>query len=57
MSIKLVSLVIGSMLLVGLVAGCGTSTSKDIKIGVVYELTGSTASFGTAAANGAKPRL
>ena len=42
------------LLVTGLVAGCGTSASKDIKIGVVYELTGNTASFGTAAANGAK---
>jgi branched-chain amino acid transport system substrate-binding protein len=42
-------------MLTGLVAGCGGgSASKDIKIGVVYELTGSTASFGTSAANGAK---
>ena len=54
MRLKLVSLVVGSMLVTGLVAGCGGSASKDIKIGVVYELTGSTASLGTAAANGAK---
>jgi len=52
--LKLVSLFLGGMLVTGLMAGCGTSASKDIKIGVVYELTGSTASFGTAAANGAK---
>jgi len=52
--LKLVSLVLGGMLVTGLLAGCGGSASKDIKIGVVYELTGSTASFGTAAANGAK---
>lgn len=38
----------------GLVAGCGDSASKDIKIGMVYELTGNTASYGTSAANGAK---
>ncbi len=38
----------------GLLAGCGSSTSKDIKIGMVYELTGNTASYGTSAANGAK---
>ncbi len=39
----------------GLVAGCSDSTGKgDIKIGMVYELTGSTASYGTSAANGAK---
>lgn len=42
------------------VTGCGggapakPTESKDIKIGVVYELTGGTASFGTAANNGTK---
>ena len=42
------------------VAGCGggapakPAESKDIKIGVVYELTGGTATFGTAANNGTK---
>jgi len=41
-------------------AGCGGGSpakpadSKDIKVGVVYELTGGTASFGAAANNGAK---
>ncbi|WP_312561160.1 ABC transporter substrate-binding protein [Anaerospora sp.] len=39
----------------GLAAGCSDSAGKgDIKIGMVYELTGSTASYGTSAANGAK---
>ena len=52
--LKLLSLALGGMLVTGLLAGCGGSASKDIKIGVVYELTGNTASFGTAAANGAK---
>ena len=52
--LKLISLALGGMLVTGLLAGCGGSASKDIKIGVVYELTGNTASFGTAAANGAK---
>ena len=37
-----------------LVVGCGDLASKDIKIGVVYELTGNTASYGTSALNGAK---
>lgn len=41
-------------LFTGLLAGCGGSDSKDIKVGVVYEMTGNTASFGTSAANGAK---
>lgn len=42
------------ILLVSLISGCGDSGSKDIKIGMVYELTGNTASYGTSAANGAK---
>ena len=36
------------------IAGCGDSGAKNIKIGMVYELTGNTASYGTSAANGAK---
>lgn len=47
-------LVLILILITGLVAGCGSSESKDIKIGMVYELTGNTASYGTSAANGAK---
>jgi branched-chain amino acid transport system substrate-binding protein len=54
MSVKYLSVFAVIILLAGLIAGCGGSSSKDIKIGVVYELTGNTASFGTAAANGAK---
>ncbi|CUH95677.1 putative secreted protein [Propionispora sp. 2/2-37] len=46
-----------ALLLIGLsgvVAGCGGSAgNEDIKIGMVYELTGNTASYGTSAANGA----
>jgi branched-chain amino acid transport system substrate-binding protein len=57
---KKFSLLAALVLLVALVAGCGSTASKDvhsdnvIKIGGVYELTGNTASFGTSAANGAK---
>ena len=51
---KLISLMVMMVFVMSLVAGCGGSESKDLKIGVVYELTGNTASFGTAAANGAK---
>ena len=36
------------------ITGCGNSASQDIKIGMVYELTGNTATYGVAAANGAK---
>jgi len=38
----------------GLLSGCTDSASQDIKIGMVYELTGNTASYGTSAADGAK---
>ncbi len=36
------------------VAGCGGSSSKEIKIGLLNEMTGGNATIGTAAANGAK---
>ena len=48
------SFAIASVLAASLVAGCGSKGDKDIKIGMVYELTGNTASYGTSAANGAK---
>ncbi len=41
------------ILALGLLSGCMNSTSNDIKIGMVYELTGNTASYGTSAAEGA----
>ncbi|MDR3564900.1 MAG: ABC transporter substrate-binding protein [Negativicutes bacterium] len=50
---RLTGILVAFLMLAGLVAGCGSS-SNDIKIGMVYELTGNTASFGTMAANGAK---
>ncbi|BBB93003.1 MAG TPA: ABC transporter substrate-binding protein [Methylomusa anaerophila] len=53
-SFKITCLVMMLTLVAGMIAGCGDTGSKDIKIGVVYELTGNTASFGTAAANGTK---
>lgn len=53
--IKLFSLLVVFSMIASLVAGCGGgASSNEIKIGVVYELTGNTASFGTSAANGAK---
>ncbi|MHC1718693.1 MAG: ABC transporter substrate-binding protein [Acidaminococcaceae bacterium] len=48
------SFAIASILVASFVAGCGSKGDKDIKIGMVYELTGNTASYGTSAANGAK---
>ncbi len=57
-SLKVFSVGLITVMMSGLLAGCGggspASSSSDIKIGVIYELTGGTASFGTAAANGAK---
>ncbi len=49
-------LLVGLMVLAvmtGVLTGCGTS-SKNIKIGVLDEITGNNATFGTSAANGAK---
>ena len=51
---RLGSLLAAFLLVAGLIAGCGKPASNDIKIGMVYELTGNTASYGTSAANGAK---
>ncbi|MBC8016177.1 MAG: ABC transporter substrate-binding protein [Sporomusaceae bacterium] len=42
------------ILVTGLLSGCADSASNDVKIGMVYELTGNTASYGTSAADGAK---
>ncbi|HWR38364.1 MAG TPA: ABC transporter substrate-binding protein [Patescibacteria group bacterium] len=36
------------------VSGCGGASSQDIKIGLLNEMTGNNATFGTSAANGAK---
>lgn len=43
-----------TVLLAASVAGCGSSSSKEIKIGLLNEMTGGNATIGTAAANGAK---
>lgn len=51
---KVTALVLAVLLVAGLAAGCGGSSSKDIKIGVLDELTGGNATMGTSAANGAK---
>jgi branched-chain amino acid transport system substrate-binding protein len=48
----MVSLII--ILLAGLLTGCGDSASKDIKIGILNEMTGGNATMGTSSANGAK---
>ena len=51
---RLGSLLAAFLLVAGLIGGCGKPASNDIKIGMVYELTGNTASYGTSAINGAK---
>ncbi|NLH46908.1 MAG: ABC transporter substrate-binding protein [Acholeplasmataceae bacterium] len=43
-----------TVILAASVAGCGGSSSKEIKIGLLNEMTGGNATIGTAAANGAK---
>ena len=53
-SFKLVVLAMVALLMTGMLAGCGSSASKDIKIGVLNEMTGGNATFGTSSANGAK---
>lgn len=52
--VKLASVLAGVFLAAGLLAGCAKNDNNEIKIGVVYELTGNTASFGNSANNGAK---
>lgn len=42
------------IVMASLFSGCINSASNDVKIGMVYELTGNTASYGTSAADGAK---
>lgn len=43
-----------TIILAASVAGCGSSSNKEIKIGLLNEMTGGNATIGTAAANGAK---
>lgn len=51
---KLVTVTMLVLLMAGIMAGCGSSASNDIKIGVLNEMTGGNATFGTSSANGAK---
>lgn len=51
---KVVVLAMMALLMTGILAGCGNSASKDIKIGILNEMTGGNATFGTSSANGAK---
>jgi len=47
-------LLVSVLLFSSLLSGCMDNASSEVKIGMVYELTGNTASYGTSAANGAK---
>ena len=51
---KFVFVAMVMVLMAGVISGCGDSASKDIKIGVLNEMTGGNATFGTSSANGAK---
>jgi branched-chain amino acid transport system substrate-binding protein len=51
---KLVVVSVVMVLLAGMLTGCGDSASKNIKIGVLNEMTGGNATLGTSSANGAK---
>jgi branched-chain amino acid transport system substrate-binding protein len=51
---RLSALVVVVFVMAGILAGCGSSSSNDIRIGVLDELTGGNATMGTSAANGAK---
>ncbi|NLY84702.1 MAG: ABC transporter substrate-binding protein, partial [Acholeplasmataceae bacterium] len=45
---------LAAVMLAASVAGCGGSSDKEIRIGLLNEMTGGNATIGTAAANGAK---
>ena len=54
---KWLAMCLALVMLAGLAAGCGGAAakeSKDIRIGLLNEMTGGNATFGTSAANGAK---
>lgn len=53
-SVKLAAVLTVVFLLAGVLAGCGSMSSNDIKIGVLNEMTGGNATMGTSSANGAK---
>ncbi|SMC51969.1 ABC transporter substrate-binding protein [Sporomusa malonica] len=53
-SVRLAAVVTVMMFMTGMLAGCGGLASNDIKIGILNEMTGGNATFGTSSANGAK---
>lgn len=53
-SVKLVAMLTVVLLMAGVLAGCGGTSSNDVKIGVLNEMTGGNATMGNSSANGAK---
>lgn len=54
-SLKLASVLAGTMLLGGVLAGCGDDTnSNEIKVGANFEITGNQANYGSAGLDGLK---
>ncbi|WP_028972324.1 ABC transporter substrate-binding protein [Sporomusa ovata] len=53
-SVKMVAVLTAVLLITGVLAGCGGTSSNEIKIGVLNEMTGGNATMGTSSANGAK---
>ena len=51
---KAIGLLAILVIMTSVFAGCGSSENQNIKIGAVYEITGSNATFGTMGANGAQ---
>lgn len=51
---KLLTVAMVVLVMAGIMAGCGNSASNEIKIGILNEMTGGNATFGTSSANGAK---
>lgn len=52
--LKVAAVSLLTVLMAATVAGCGGSSDKEIKIGLLNEMTGGNATIGSAAANGAK---
>ncbi|MBP2636865.1 MAG: livK 2 [Firmicutes bacterium] len=53
-SVRMVAVLTVVLLMAGMLAGCGGTSSNEIKIGLLNEMTGGNATMGTSAANGAK---
>jgi len=51
---KMFAVLMALLLMTGVLAGCGSSSSNNIKIGVLSEMTGGNATMGTSTANGIK---